>query len=279
MLSIVPGDNANNNGVGGLKGPKPSRSVFAGARKLVQSLSGSGANAQGGTNNNGNGGGEVTKKQRAKKPATLEDIDKILEKDALDLTNMKREVIEAQNAEINKAQAALTAIQREHDAIRVANNTKEKELNHIMDTIRTLSNVGVARVETTDAANTTKQALNEDCEQTLENLAAELRTLQMQNLMASRLEKEIVETKTECALVSINHEQVKHDLAGLESTLRLCRQELLESEKELENLMTTVKSRKEEREVKMGLMFGIVSESQSSVLKIRKELEHSMVRA
>jgi chromosome segregation ATPase len=285
MLSIIPGQGqgqGQGQGGAGAVGPKPSKSVFGGARKLVQSMSGGNGNNNHGpssnnnNNNSNNNAAEAAKKQRAKKPATLEDIDRILEKDALDLTNMKREVVETQNAEIVKAQAALALIQREYDTVRVANNSKEKELSGIMDTIRTLQNVGAARIDTIQAAGDTKQSLHDDFFQTQDNLEAELRTLAMQTLMSTRLEKEIVETKMECSQVNAVHEVAKHDLSGLETTLRLCRQELLESEKELESLLATVKSRKEERETKMNMMFGIVSQSQSSVLKIKKVLDRSM---
>lgn len=245
---------------------KPSARTFGGhgGRKLVESEKSKTA------------GHEEKKPPRVKKLTSMDDIDRILENDALDLVNMKKDVVHVQQSEVNKSRQLLADIQRQFDTLHVANNLKEKEYQGLLDSITTLQNVGLARVETTGQAESVKTSLATECEEVMEMLAAEQRTFKMQSHMIHRLEKEIVECKSESALVQFSCDQSKHELTSVDSTLRISRQELLEQERVLEQLQQTVKSRKEQREEKMAMMNNIVSEGEHSVAKVQRAASTSL---
>jgi hypothetical protein len=68
----------------------------------------------------------------------MEELDRMLENDALVLMNMKKDLEITQKAEIEKAYANLSAIQKEHDTLKRDNNLKEMALRKLMDSCLTL---------------------------------------------------------------------------------------------------------------------------------------------
>ena len=76
----------------------------------------------------------VTAKERAARNNTsMEELDRMLENDALVLMNMKKDLEITQNNEIGKAFANLSAIQKEHDTLKRDNNLKEMTLKKLID--------------------------------------------------------------------------------------------------------------------------------------------------
>jgi len=83
--------------------------------------------------------GPVSAKERAARNNTsMEELDRMLENDALVLMNMKKDLEITQKAEIEKAYANLSAIQKEHDTLKRDNNLKEMALRKLMDSCLTL---------------------------------------------------------------------------------------------------------------------------------------------
>ena len=87
-----------------------------------------------------------------------------------------------------------------------------------------------------------------------EKLAADLRTRSVVHVMQNRLEEEIEELRSKSQHVSHSLEIKKTELHGLEVTVRSSRQELIEEERKLENLVKLMKNRAHQRVEKMSVL-------------------------
>lgn len=84
-------------------------------------------------------GGHVTAKERSQKNNTsMEELDRLLEVDALVLTNMKKELEITQRAELDKAFILIANLQKEYDTIKKDNSLKEKTLQNLIDSYQVL---------------------------------------------------------------------------------------------------------------------------------------------
>lgn len=210
------------------------------------------------------------KTAKVKKITDMDEIDRMLENDAMDLMNMKKDLVQVQEAEIHKSQRLLNQIQRQYDTLHIANNLKEKEHQSNLDAIKALKELGDAGEETSTAANDHIQSLQDKASEVMEDFAAEERTIRMQELMFQRLDNEIVEIKAESAELLYNLEQAKHEFAIGESLLRMSKQEVLEEERILEQLTQNLRARRDQREDKMVLLHSIVMEGENSIAKIQQ---------
>jgi hypothetical protein len=65
--------------------------------------------------------------------ATVEELDKILEEDALALLNIKKEINATQQEELEKLRSTLLITKKQYDTVYVENSWKEKELFALRD--------------------------------------------------------------------------------------------------------------------------------------------------
>lgn len=203
---------------------------------------------------------------------SIEELDKMLEDDALALLNIKKEINNSQTEELDKLRFSLLAIKKEYDNYFVANNAKEKELQTLLDKYNSLAGVDRATNSTQQFAKGAMNDLTEQTAQVLDDLAAEQRTIKMQTLMIKRLDEEIGKCRIDISKANIGVEHAKHDMQLAENNLQINRQYLVEQENQLEKLNQTLKSRKDQRENKIHMLHSLSVEGEQSVAKLQHSL-------
>lgn len=211
--------------------------------------------------------------------ASIEEIDKILEDDALALLNIKKEIATAQNDELTKIQDALLTTKREYDSIVVQNATKERELDALRIQLQSLAGVDKATNVTQKEVKSAMRELTDQTAQVLDDLAAEQRTIKMQSLMIKRLDEEIGKCRVDTSKAMINVENAKHDLQLAENSMQVNRQYLLEQEAQLEKLQQTLKQRKDQRDSKINMLHNLSVEGEMSIAKLQTSLMESSRRS
>ncbi len=255
MLSIVPGvssSSSNKSSVKGLfgmiasstepKAPPRSAKFQKGGRRVVTSAP-SGQPPEKKTES-------VRDRPKFTGDASIEELDRMLEDDALALLN----------------------IRKEYDTLYVANNSREKELNSCVDRFNSLMGVDVATESTQSTAKCVMTELQEQTAQVLDDLAAEQRTIKMQALMIKRLDDEIGRCRLDIAKANIAVEHAKHDMGLAENNMQINRQYLLEQESQLEKLNGALKQRKDQRDSKMHMLHSLSVEGEASVAKLQSSL-------
>lgn len=211
--------------------------------------------------------------------ASIEEIDKILEDDALALLNIKKEISLAQTEELLKIQDALLVTKREYDGIVMQNTAKERELDALRIQWQSLVGVDRATNITQKEAKFAMRELTDQTAQVLDDLAAEQRTIKMQTLMIKRLDEEIGKCRVDSSKATINVETAKHDLQIAETSMQVNRQYLLEQEAQLEKLQQTLKQRKDQRDGKISMLHNLSVESEMSIAKLQTSLMESSRRS
>ena len=207
----------------------------------------------------------------------MDDLDRLLEQDAIELLNMKKDISAAQKIEIDKAFKSMNDKKKEYDIIISYNELKEKEIKGYNDKLISLNNVSHAVSETGNEVKGIVQQLNEQIEEVNEEVAAESRTHKMITYIMNRLNEEINSCRVEAGKLTFNIEHVTHELNGVESTLRLSKHELSEQERTLNQLQSTLKSRKTQRQEKMVALHNIVTSGEHSIAKIQYSMNESMM--
>lgn len=208
--------------------------------------------------------------------SNIDDLDKLLDNDAAALLNMKKDITNAQDSELEKSRAKLAAAQKEYDVLKTSNIHKSKELADLTDAHSVLSGLIKSQVENSGKYMAQIDALNHDIAEVEDNYQAEMRTRKSLSFMTKRLEDEILDCKA--ASHSFTHalSQAKAEHIGVESTLRLSRHELTAEERILEQLAKTVKVRSEQRVEKMGELQSLVLDGEMSIDKVRHSLRGTL---
>lgn len=207
--------------------------------------------------------------------ASIEEIDQLLEDDALALLNIKKEMMQVQKDELEKLRRTLTSVKKEYDNLRNSNSIIEKEISSLHDKYSSLVNVEQATTENEHILLDTSHVMNQQIDQVQEELAAEQSTIKMQQLLVKRLEIEISQCRVDTAKAEIALEHAKHDLGVAEGTLGVNRQELQEIETQYEKMFSTVKVRKEQREGKINMLHGMSVDGEESVQRLNSSLMES----
>jgi chromosome segregation ATPase len=196
----------------------------------------------------------------------------MLEDDALALLNIKKDINQAQHDELEKIQTSVLSTKKEYDSYYVTNNSKEKQLQALVDQVNSLVGVDKSTTITQKSAKSVMDELTEQTTTVLEELGAEQRTIKMQTVMIKRLDEEIGKCRIDIAKATVNLEHAKHDLSLAENNLQLNRQYLLEQETQFEKLQDTLKTRKDQRENKISMLQSISIEGEHSVTKLQQSL-------
>ena len=200
----------------------------------------------------------------------MDDIDRMLESDAVEMLNMKRDISTAQKDEVTKGMLRVSDLKREYDVLHSNNEAKEKSIQKYGVQIKTLEGLS-AEVEKSGSAGQARiDSFNKAITDTAELVLAEQRTQKMLNHMASRLEQEISECRIEASKTTFKIDHVMHEMSGVDSTLKLSRLELNEQERTLHSLMNTLKSRREERTEKISLLHSIVQTGEQSMARLQQ---------
>lgn len=194
-------------------------------------------------------------KEKSVRPVDISDIDelqRILDRDADAIINMKRDITMAQNVEIQRVQDLLLKNQKAYDVIKISNKRKSAQLSELLDKERELERLaevrGVQGSMGEDEVNTLKSKIAVIDEQ----LSANKRTYGVMSLMHSRIEAETEQLRSDSQVLTQQLEIKKAELLGLNITIRSSRQELLEEERRHEELLKLVKQRAQQRVEKMG---------------------------
>jgi chromosome segregation ATPase len=212
--------------------------------------------------------------------ASIEELDQMLEDDALVLLNMKKDITQSQKEELLRLKNSALSVKKEYDALFVFNNLKETQLKALEDKRIVLQRVENATHMTSSGVDELKKELEEQALAVIEEYDAEQRTIKMQNLMIKRLEREITECRIDTAKATVLVDHAKHDVGVTENTLQAARQEVIELEMQLEKLQATLKTRKDQREQKLGVLVALSQEGENSVARLQTSMsENSRVRA
>mmetsp|Transcript_10429 Transcript_10429/g.15869 ORF Transcript_10429/g.15869 Transcript_10429/m.15869 type:complete len:622 (-) Transcript_10429:279-2144(-) len=221
--------------------------------------------------------GDLDARARGKKMnSSISDLDKLLENDATALLNMRKDISHAQSLEVDKARATLAALQKEYDGIRTTNVLKEKELAGVMDDKKVLEGFMVTLEDNMAQHNQIIDKITSDIEEVEDNIQAEMRTRSMLTYLTSRLEQEIMDCKAQSHVLTQQLNQAKAEHTGLESTLRLSKHELVAEERHVEVLNKTIKSRTDQRAVKMQELQSMVMEGEQSIARVRRSLHNTL---
>lgn len=167
---------------------------------------------------------------------TVGDLKSRLDTDKAALMNMKRDLGESHENEINKLREELFRVKWEYDHIRVENNSKEKKLLDLAGGVVRYMGVGEAEVETTASAEEVKKISQKTLADAEDDLAAEHRTQKMLNVMSYCLDEETNEIRAEGAQIEQSLETCKFEYTNVDGLLRLSKSELLEQEAILDDL-------------------------------------------
>jgi chromosome segregation ATPase len=270
MLSVIPGsNNTGENFATFASATQPKNSGKSGkfqksGRRLVNSAP-SGQYAE----------KKEDSKVKVNNNASLDELDKMLEDDALALLNIKKELTTAQKEELEKIWESLVKLKKEHDNYFDINNSKEKQIQNLLDQYNALVGVDKSTSITQTSSKTQMNDLTEQTSVVLEDLACEQRTIKMQNLMIKRLEEEIGKCRIDIAKSTSTLDHAKHDLSLAENNLQVNRQALLEQEQALEKITNTLKSRKDQRDNKIHMLHALSVEGEQSVVKLQQSLNEN----
>lgn len=210
--------------------------------------------------------------------ASIEELDQMLEDDALVLLNMKKDITSSQREELLKLKESVLVIKKEYDVIYVANNAKEVQLKALEDKFLSLNNVEQATISTTADVDELRISLEEQAAVVLEEYEAEQRTIKMITHMLKRLDKEITQCRMDTSKAVVVVEHAKHDVVVTDVSLQASRQEVADQEAQLEKLNSTLKARKDQRDEKINMLHGLSHEGETSVARLQNSIsEHTRV--
>lgn len=284
MYSIVPGGNAFSATAGTAVVPTKNAKIgkyekHHGRRLVASAPSGQQQNQRNHLHTQSQSEKSQAKSKIALGDASIEEIDKILEDDALALLNIKKEISSAQAEELLKIHDALLVTKREFDGIVVQNSTKERELDALRIQWQSLVGVDRATNITQKEAKSAMRDLTDQTAQVLDDLAAEQRTIKMQALMIKRLDEEIGKCRVDASKAMINVETAQHDLQLAENSMQVNRQYLLEQETQLEKLQQTLRQRKDQRDGKINMLHNLSVESEVPIARLQMSLMESSRRS
>ena len=140
------------------------------------------------------------------------------------------------------------------------------------DKVNSLKGLDEAIINDTEVVRDNVQSVAYQVSVVLEDLQSEQRTAKMQNYMINRLKEEISECRVETAKITVLADQAKHDYLVVSNSLQNNKQDLLEDEIALEKLHQSIKSKREQREVKLSMLNSITIEGENSVAKLQHSL-------
>ena len=209
---------------------------------------------------------EAKKRTRAR---TMEELDRCVENDALELRNMKKEIAAKQKLEVLNAMKALMAVKKEYDMSKAENNNKLAQVNKIKDMVISLKGVDAAVHQSSEKTANLCRDLTQQLADVEECASAESRTLAMQKLMMDRLVAETYQFKIESVELDFKAEKIRHDLVGVNNTLLISKTELGDREFKLDGMRAMSKARKKERGSRMQMLNSIVEDGQHSASLVR----------
>ena len=254
--------------------PKHTKGGFqGGGRKIVNGGGGvnkenkkAGGQAAAAGNGNGHGDG---KEKKSHQGASLEELDRLLEEDALELMNMRRNMAGAQAIELQKAQRMLATMKTEYNELKIKNDEKELVVRKVNDKIVELQAIQATKENIGSKVEDVYSNLRKEITEINEQIENEMRLNRMQGHIFKRLDEEIAVCKKETAVESAILDSSAHDFTSLSNSLQTTTKDLTDLEKKMDKMIGTIKFRKQQRDEKMGMLNSIVQEGQNQMEKVQ----------
>lgn len=199
------------------------------------------------------------KPQRQVNVSDIDELQKVLDRDADAILNIKRDITLVQQVELRKAYDLLLKHQRDYDAAKISNRMKEHQLADLLDKEKELKRINRSRGDSGSELQSTVDTLQKSIAVAEEKLAADKRTRSVLTTMSNRLEAEIEDLRSKSQQVSQTLDIKRTELHGLSTTVRSSRQELLEEERKLADLVKMMKTRASQRVEKMSQLQSLVA--------------------
>lgn len=201
---------------------------------------------------------------------SVEDVERILNNDHIQVSSIKPLIYNQRENEINKEQASLLVIQRDFDTIQTSNKQLEMEYKKFMDYITHLEEIQEADSEVnsigSNAAKTILQSVDD-----IEDLTnKERRAFFMYDHMRIRVRDDIVEIKGKLSAINTDRIKKESEFSILDSTLRQLKHDVKLLEKQLHALQHEIISRREQRHSQLVSLQNMVSDGQQSVAKFQQ---------
>jgi hypothetical protein len=199
------------------------------------------------------------KPQRQVNVSDIDELQKVLDRDADAILNIKRDITIVQQVELRKAYDLLLKHQRDYDAAKISNRMKEHQLADLLDKEKELKRISRSRGDSGSELQSTVDTLQKSISVAEEKLAADKRARSVLMTISNRLEAEIEELRSKSQQVSQTLDIKRTELHGLTTTVRSSRQELLEEERKLADLVKMMKTRASQRVEKMSQLQSLVA--------------------
>lgn len=195
-----------------------------------------------------------------------------------------------QKSELSKLQSSLLQLQHQYDQLFTSNNLNERQLKAVQvsfvtmpfflslilnlnqDKVHNLKELDEAAVFDTEVVKDNVQTVLQQVTEVLDELQCEQRSFKMQTHMVDRIKQEISDCRVEMAKATLLADQTKHDYGSVLSSLQSNKQDLVEDEKVLDKLLTSMRLKNEQREIKLNMLTSISIEGENSVAKIHNSL-------
>jgi chromosome segregation ATPase len=184
--------------------------------------------------------------------SNISELQALLDRDADCIVNIRRDIVVAQERELDRAREALVKLKKLHDVARIGNKQKEHQLSTLNDKLRVVESFYETHKDTISAHQVILDELERKIAVVDENLTADRRTRKVLQLMSSRLEVEIERVKMRSLQVSQAMNLKRTELHGHEGAVRSHRQELRDEERKLAELMKLSKSRAAQRATRLA---------------------------
>ena len=201
MLSVATGDGRMSDVRGHVPAGSPSKAVkivepsvpasakpsdATNAPGRGRQIRSSSVAAAGSTASNNSGNTKKSAGTGRAKPRTIDELDRRVENDALDLLNMKKEIAIQQKLEVKRAMQRLLGVKKEYDVMKAENNVKHSQVKRVKDETLSLRGVDAAVHQSSTKTAQTCKNLTRQLALVEEAATAEQRTLDMQKLMRAR---------------------------------------------------------------------------------------------
>ena len=203
---------------------------------------------------------------------TMADIDRLLEKDAVVLMNMRKDLETAQRNEITKSYNHLQEIQKKHDALHRENNLREQKILNATNVLNGLKGFIDGGSKVTEDDERKIEEMNNLLAEFNADLKAEQKTSIIMEKIWNTLKTEIMNLQVETRKCTDKLESAKHEYRVASSILQGSNQEYQKKLSQLEQLNKTIQLREQHRKAKMNQLQFIVSEGEESVARVQQSI-------
>ena len=255
--------------------PQPSKGGFRrGEYGVDGGASMSQASTMAGDQNDKPIGDVVSARSRANKNnVKMDELDRMLEDDSLQLISMKKDIKKSQRQQLIDAQKSLASIRKDYDNLCRSNTLREKELLEIRDKSNGLQNLLSSGMNAQNSLIKKVSKLEGQISKVNNIYDSELRTEKVLKHMKERLFKEIAACRIEMQKRTFTLEQLRSERVGSANAIQSSKQEVDDLNRQLIALSRTAEARQQQRIAKINQLQDMLEEGEQSRLKMQESLE------